>query len=254
MSRAYRCVSSSHAGSRVHFPKNILLVTFKRMSDALTAQAFGQYLSKMARHPKTLYASDFDKIKIGENVSTRGGAKFYPITHEDGSQVLLDYGYSILTTPFRPRAFAEETKVNFLLSLPENMQAYVEQLSDRLKTLCKSHAGISGNLSAEVLEKKFTEPFRRDETHSPLLRTKIETGEIAQVKIWSPEGLRVSFENGIEQLQGGNFKARIKLKGLWMQSDKSHGLSLSVDDIMLQPCEEAEEECPFPCAKKARAE
>ena len=107
-------------------------------------------------------------------------------------------------------------------------------------------------MSEDSIEKKFTSPFRSDDNHTPLLRTKIETGEVAQVKIWDTEGLRMPFEQAVEQLQGGSFKARIKLKGLWMQSDKSHGISFAVDDIMLQPCEEAADECPFPVLKKPR--
>ena len=220
---------------------------------AQTAHPISQFLGRMPRVPKVLETVDFQKVKLGENVSTRGGAKFFPLTHEDGSPILLDYGYQSVSTPFRPRAFGEETKVNFLLSISTELHAYVEQLTEQVRSLCKT-ANVLGNMSEDSIHKKFVSPFRSDDSHSPLLRTKIETAEVAQVKVWSTEGLRVPFETAIEQLQGGSFKARIKLRGLWMQSDKSHGISLAVDDIMLQPCEEAEDECPFPINKKARTD
>ena len=173
---------------------------------------------------------------LKDPIVSQRGAKSCPLTHEDGTAVIIQLGTkdAPVASPFGASSYGDEASVRKTIEFsldPERAQAW-GAVTDWLRGYLLEHAErlMKKRLSVDTIRKNLRAPaVQKNENYPPLLRCKITTAGAHAVRCWDEQGEKMELP---EDLKGVPVIARIHVERMWQMS-KEYGLVLTCTDLQI---------------------
>ncbi len=180
--------------------------------------------------------SQLNQWTLKDPIVSQRGAKSCPLTHEDGTAVLIQLGTkdAPVASPFGASSYGDEASVRKTIEFsldPERAQAW-GAVTDWLRGYLLEHAErlMKKRLSADTIRENLRAPaVQKNENYPPLLRCKITTAGAHAVRCWDGQGEKIELP---EDLRGVPVIARIHVERMGQMS-KEYGLVLTCTDLQI---------------------
>jgi len=173
---------------------------------------------------------------LKDPIVSQRGAKSCPLTHEDGTSVIVQLGTKAapVASPFGASSYGDEASVRKTIEFsldPERAQAW-DAVTEWLLSYLQANSErlMKKRLSADTIRENLRAPaVQKNESYPPLLRCKITTAGAHAVRCWDEQGGKIELP---EDLRGVPVIARIHVERLWQMS-KEYGLVLTCTDLQI---------------------
>ena len=210
------------------------LLLGRRIFDS-TDQAFFRWLSqKMA-------AIDFDRLTIGELVTSGKGAKSAPLGY--GKEAVAWLPEDVMTVAYEPGVFSGEdvARVNLSLRPSDAVQGQLVELDEWIvATVAANSERLLGKAQTlEQVRARYAPTLKlSDKGYAPTMKCKMNKSGRGAVKIWDGKQLREE----PEAWAGSTVKVRLLLKSLYIMG-ANFGVVLDVTDVSIVSAPVTD--CPF---------
>ena len=193
--------------------------------------------------------TNFADWSICEPVSNKSGGKSAAVLGKSGEPI--SFTLPVLKSPFDASAYNDEnaTRVNLALEVPADDHEIVEwcaALDGWILQYCSKHCRrLFGKdyITISDLRPLYYSPLKVNEKYGThIFKTKMTKGSGRHaVRIWNKGGMK---REAPPDWAGLQVQARVVLKSLWLQGNRTFGLTFECTDTMITG-EVALESCPF---------
>ena len=185
-------------------------------------------------------AQSFADWQLADVSVTPKGAKQCLLSDGAGKQPVIYVPDELLVVPFGYSSWEESARKNLELRCAGGVEAFFLQLDDwaRAYLVRNSERLFKKQLTPEQVAENYKSPLHKKGDYPALLRTKINTAGMNQIRIWDAQGNEAAEPTNWKEFQ---VKPRLHIRSLWIMGP-SCGFTVECTDLQLHP---PPRNCPF---------